>query len=169
MLKTQNALIAWLSWAKVDFLPTVNTIGKYRGQIKTASKTADELRRFIDPLPAIYTIAIEGNPVANDAVINFDLLVITESRSFDKAKKEYDNLVIIEALQNLILQHPGWTYRDNPYCINPENVVVKTLMSDNKYFIYTVSLEIHNLYNADSVSITTDPPYQPNTDNIIMS
>jgi hypothetical protein len=144
MLNTQQALLQYLNTGKNEFFPTIKAIKKYRGEIARAAAQDEKIRKFADPLPAIYVLMVEGNPIAFTPVKNFDLMVITESRVFDVERKEYDNLVIIDGICNFIDEHPHWNYNNEPYLIDRDKVKVRTILSDARFIIFAISLEIHN-------------------------
>jgi hypothetical protein len=169
MLNTQLAILAYLNYGKGTYFPFVKTIKKYRGEIANAAAQEEKIRKFADPLPGIYILGIDSNPIAEIQKSQFDLLVITESRVFDIEKKEYDNFVIIENVTKFISEVPGWMYNNKPYGIDREKVKVKTLLSDARFVIFSISLFIDNLYNSEYIALTGDPPYIPTLSQINMT
>ena len=95
MLNTQQAVIKYLEDGTAANFSSVRTIKVYRGEIARAAIQEEKVRKFADPLPAVYVTMIDGHPVSNIPEKQFDLLVITESRVFNVEKKEADNLLNI--------------------------------------------------------------------------
>jgi hypothetical protein len=145
MLKTQEAILKYLTDGMPTYTVPIRTIKKYRGEIARAAIQEEKVRKFADPLPAVYVTMIDGHPISYTPDYNFDLLVITESRTFDIEKKEVDNLEVIDAINSYIQQNSSWKYNNTPYEIDREKVKVKTLLSDSRFIIIAVSLYIKNL------------------------
>lgn len=145
MQQTQLAIIDYLEDGQTEHFSDLKTIKKYHGEIARAAIMDDAVRKFNDPLPAVYVTLINGTPISQDPTKNFDLLLICEDAAFDKDLKEYDAMLLIDKISSYIEETPGWTYNGKPYLIDTEKYNIRTLLSDSRFIIFSISLTIKNL------------------------
>jgi hypothetical protein len=139
-----NAVIDFIQDGNKDFYPEVKTIDAYKGQLSDAVKNNNVIK-LADRLPAVYVILIDSKPLAIIEDYNFDLLIVTESKTFDKKEKHTAALTITGKICNYLKVHDGFNYNGKDYSIEAEAVKVAHLMTDNKYSIYQISLPIKDL------------------------
>jgi hypothetical protein len=138
MYKCQQSLIAHLGTQFTS--PTVRTIEEYAGQLKEDAKKLTQL------LPAVLVKYIEGKPAALDKQHRFDLLVITQSRTFDKKTNKNNNIQLVSGIAAWIKNNNHvFTPHDSSsgtYEIVKATVRAKTLEVNNRFCIVALSLEI---------------------------
>jgi len=133
MFDCQQALLNHL---KSEFkAPQINTIAGYAGELKDATK-------LTEIVPAVLVIYIDGEPAAQDRFHNFDLLVITESRTLQIKENLEGNLKLVTDVTKFLRQKPLFVSFDGVYYSDPEKLTGRTLSIDNRYTIVALSLFI---------------------------
>jgi hypothetical protein len=136
-----NALIQHLTNGKTANYSTVKTIAVYAGQLSDALKRND-IVKMRDLVPAVYVLLINSEPVSFDPEHIIDLLIVTESRSFDQLDKHTDAITICGQIANYLEINRGWTYNGVPYLIDESVLKVDTLTVDDRYSVFAIHLRI---------------------------
>ncbi len=129
----QNALITHINNSGL----TLNTIKVYSGDMEATDKGILRLR---DPLPACYILFQTGSPRPLndennlDAFAIFDIIIITESKTFDPETKMTTNLQAVTDLATHIIDNYHWTYDDEKYYLDQEQELeIDTIHQDNRH------------------------------------
>ena len=139
MDKTQDALIAHIKNSGI-----FKTVKPYVGEIKNAQK-------LTTILPAALVICLTGALKLGQTRTTFDIIVISESKVFDKEKNLSNNLSNTSALlhyceENMVFSHEGETYCFNRdvYQANETNhpFTAETMLSDDRFTIMDVHLSV---------------------------
>lgn len=136
-----TGLIAHLTSGKAANYSTVKTIGIYAGQLADALKRTN-IVKMRDPVPAVYAILIDSTPVQLIPEHVVDLLVVTESKSFDRLDKHTDAITICGEISNYLIQNQTWTYLGIPYTIDETQLKVQNLTIDDRYSVFRIGLSI---------------------------
>ncbi len=139
-----NSIIDYLDNGKTNYFPSVKTIDSYKGQLADAMQNK-QLIKLADPLPAVYALMIEDNPISEEPLHRIDLLICAESKSFNKDEKQTAAFSAAAGISKYINENQGWTYLNSPYIIDKEQFKIITLLSDNRYTILSANLFIKNL------------------------
>ena len=144
IIDTLSSVLKYLQDGKTNYYPAVKTIDVYKGQLAEAMK-GKQIITLSDPLPAVYMVMIDDNPLAEDPVHNIDLVIIAESKVFNKGEKQTAAYSASDNICSYINSNQGWDYSGVPYMIDKERVKITHLMTDNKYTILNMNLTIKNL------------------------
>lgn len=145
MKETQSAIMDYLADGKAANFSTVQTIAKYAGQIARAAIEEESTLKFDDPLPAVYVLMVDGTPIAQTPEKQFDLIILTEDPVFDQEQKEIDALQIVDGICTYAEENQQWDYNGKTYLLNPEKLMVKTLLSNTRFMMIAISLYLKNL------------------------
>ena len=136
MYKCQQSLITHI---KTHFTsPQVRTIEEYAGQLKDAHK-------LTQLLPAVLVMYIDGYPAAEDRQHVFDLIVITQSKTFIKKENRNANLQLSSDVAIWLKQNPIFQPYDSSigsYEILRESMYVRTLLADARFTIIAIRTQV---------------------------
>jgi len=138
MNTTQNALVAHILAAKA--MLGLNTVEAYAGQL------APDSIKMNKKLPACYVMFISGNPVSEERENQFDLLVITESRSFDRKTKQTNNLATVSTLAEWLVHDDNicFIYNGERFWIQngDPDISARTIVQDNRFTVIALSIAV---------------------------
>lgn len=116
MQNFQFAIVQHINNSGIDF----KTVKPYAGEIKFSEKGV-HLR---DPLPACYILFQTGNPGGDENNLDFacifDLIVVTESKTFDRQTKLTANLQEATQLVEYLFDNMIWEYGGQRYHLDQE-------------------------------------------------
>jgi hypothetical protein len=141
MKATLKAIEYYLNQNKAAYFPQVKTIKEYAGEIADAIKD-NQVVKMRDILPAVYILFIDGTPAAEEPEFQFDLLIVTETKTFEREANQESNLDISDGIIKAFGNEPGWQYNSLPYLVDREQLKCRTLLSDNKYDVKLINLYI---------------------------
>ncbi len=134
----QTAIITHL---RMQF-PTasIKTLAAYAGQL-----SKQEAPKLTQLLPACLVMYIDGSPIAQDADLQYDLLVVTQSTAFDRKESQRNNLSLATDIvryckdKNIFAPGPG---RTGTYEISRERTRARILIQDHRFTVVAISLLI---------------------------
>ena len=140
MLKIQNALVALITANKTTL--GLNTVKAYAGDLDFD----DKITKLRDSLPACYILLLRGFPGGDaeneDFAALFDIVVITESKSFNQETKQNNNLQAVTDLceylledDNLRFEHSGEAF----YMDLEHSLEANTIIQDKKYTAISIT------------------------------
>lgn len=138
MYTTQIDLITHLKTADANFPARlkIKTIKEYAGEVADIHK--NKLK-----LPAVLPIMISARPISQAPVMQFDLIVITESRTLNKRKGNNNNLELSSTLCEWLEDNPEFEGDEFYYDIrNREQLQVRTIAITERFAGVAISLEI---------------------------
>lgn len=134
MYKTQTALIEHIKQSGI-----FETVSAYAGEVgKDAVKTNVKL-------PAALVKCIEGSAEHNPAGNKFDVLVITESKTFDKTSGTNQNLQAASALLEYLDDNADLSFGENSYLLNRDELKAKYVLQTERFTVYGVGVRINKL------------------------
>lgn len=98
-------------------------------------------------LPAALVMFRSGTfPIHNNGA-KFDILVITESQSFDKETSKIQNLAACSTVAEYLSTRPGFTYDSKDYLIDLKNdkVSVGLILQNDRHTVIAVSVTVRKL------------------------
>lgn len=144
MLDIQAALIDRIkaitgSDSKVIFKS--KSVDAYSGQI-----TQNGIKERIT-LPAALVMFRTGAYPIHSSGAKFDILVVTESQSFDKETSKNNNLTACSDLAEYLSIRPGWTYKTQNYLIDQrsDKISVGLILQNDRHTIIAVSVTVKKL------------------------
>ncbi len=140
MINIQNAIIARVKEATNSdgaLIFDANSVGAYTNEI---SKKGIETSK---KLPAALVMFRSGEYKEG----KFDVLVITESQSFDKQTNMNNNLNQSSELLNYFSNYPGWDYEAKPYVIDEseQKSQIGLVMQSGRHTVIGVSIYVKKL------------------------
>lgn len=118
--------------------PTVKTLRTYAGDLRRENVA----RLTTTELPAVFIMYIDGQPIAQNRRLQQDVLVLTESRSFDRDTNQSNNLLLTEQLCDYFKDNPFFGHPGRNYWIDPEQTRVKMLAQDGRFTLTAISIWI---------------------------
>ncbi len=119
------------------------TVEEYNEQID-----ADGIKKSF-PLPALMPHFREMRIINNQRWMNFQLLSVTRSKSFDREKNKKTNLDLVTEVIDQIIEQPGFIFQldNNNYSfeISIDTLRVTTLLISNAMVMHGITIDIRYL------------------------
>ena len=98
-------------------------------------------------LPGALVMFREGSPPQTSTGSRFDILVITESQSFEKGTNLNNNLQASSDIAWYLQQYAGWTYSGKNYLIDVQNnkISVGLILQSARHTVISVSVTVRKL------------------------
>lgn len=141
ILDQVNALTAHLNSGKENNFAEVKTLQLYAGQL-TRAISRGEVIKLREPVPAVYPILIKSKPVAVEPEHYIDLLIVTESQSFEKLDKHTDALTISGKISSYLIKNQSWQYLGLWYTLDESYIEVQPLTVDERYTVFRIALRV---------------------------
>lgn len=135
MFTSQRALINHLKESGYNF----KTVKAYAGEV--GENNAVKLNDF---LPAAFVVFLKGNPTGNDYQ-KFDILIVTESASFDKELSAANNLELCEDAGFYLDENASFRFEEYDYLIDRDTLEAERIFQDNRFTIVAIHLQIKRL------------------------
>lgn len=98
------------------------------------------------PLPGLLLHFSGGHVKQHAKGMDFRLLVLTESKSFNKKENRSNNLVLVTKLMDHFSESPGFEFTDNgtqySYEIKLDTLQAKPVLINDRHVIHTIMLNI---------------------------
>jgi hypothetical protein len=133
MFNCQQALITHL---KTNF--NAHTVDAYAGQVKDANK-------LCEILPAILCMYVDGTPVDEEPIHNFDLICVTENDILDKLTGRNVNLKLTSDVSRWIKENRVFRPEEGSgsYAIlTDREIPARTILIDDRFCITALALKI---------------------------
>ena len=116
------------------------TVEEYAGQIK-----GDGIKATVKH-PSALIMNLDGRALRNfKNPMRFDIIVITESNSFNRKTKTNDNLKTAADLMNYLDKNPGFGYLTYSFLSDQESLSGEMYLQNDRYTIILLHLRIRYL------------------------
>lgn len=129
----------------LNTIPELKTVEEYTYQINS-----DGIKQTVK-LPAALVANRNGFVRGNSKGMNFDILVVSQTKSFDKKDNIKTNLELVTTVMEHLDNNPGFDFLNTEdsttynFLIDQDSINATKLMSNDRFIIYIVKINIRYL------------------------